>query len=159
VFRPSRGPLPYSFPSRPLSLSSLGLSLLASPAHPLGLASHVSVAPCPIAASLTGKCLTSCHLRPSPCPADRWVPPIITFLRLYPSTVAPPPHPTTSGHHLAPRNAAPMPLHPHPHHQSLPLNPSLSHPAFSGIKAITTSDGGVCVSQLSAKSLNLMLSG
>jgi hypothetical protein len=96
-FRPSRGPFPFSFPNRPLSLSPLGLSLSADPARPLGPAGHASVAPCPIAASLAGKRLTSRCLHPSLCLADRWAPPIITFLRLFLSSAVPPP-PTTTQH-------------------------------------------------------------
>jgi hypothetical protein len=67
-------------------LSPLGLGPLAGPAHPLGPADRTSVAPCPIAASLTGKCLTSRRFHPSPWLADRWAPPIITFLRRLPSS-------------------------------------------------------------------------
>jgi hypothetical protein len=43
------------FFNRPLPLSPLGLGLSAGPAHPLGPANHALVAPCPLAASLTGK--------------------------------------------------------------------------------------------------------
>jgi hypothetical protein len=64
----------------------LGLGLSADPSCPLGPADRASVAPCQIAASHTGKRLTSCHLRPSPFLADRWAPPIITFLRCRPSS-------------------------------------------------------------------------
>jgi hypothetical protein len=67
-------------------LSSLGLGLSAGPAQPLGPADRALVAPCPIAASLIGKCLTSRRLHPSLCLADRWAPPVITFLRRRPSS-------------------------------------------------------------------------
>jgi hypothetical protein len=72
----------FSFPNRPLSLSPLGLGLTAGPARPLGPADRASVVPCPIAASLMGKRLTLRRLCPSPFPADRWAPPVITFLWL-----------------------------------------------------------------------------
>jgi hypothetical protein len=82
----SHGPF-FSFqPPVPPPLSPLGLGPLAGPAHPLGPADRTLVAPCPIAASLTGKCLTSRRFHPSPCLADRWAPPIITFLRRLPSS-------------------------------------------------------------------------
>jgi hypothetical protein len=53
-------------------LSPLGLGLSAGPVRPLGPADRALVAPRLIAASLTVKCLTTRHLRPSPCLADRW---------------------------------------------------------------------------------------
>jgi hypothetical protein len=62
-------------------LSPLGLGLSAGPACPLSPTYRALVAPCPIAASLTGKCLTSRRLCPSSCLTDRWAPPLITFLR------------------------------------------------------------------------------
>jgi hypothetical protein len=52
------------FFNRPLLLSPLGLSLSAGPTHPLGPANHALVAPCPLAASLTGKRLQSRRLCP-----------------------------------------------------------------------------------------------
>jgi hypothetical protein len=58
-----------------------GLGLSAGPSRPLGPVDRTSVAPCRIAASHTGKRLTSRRLRPSLCLADMWAPPIITFLR------------------------------------------------------------------------------
>jgi hypothetical protein len=99
AFWPSRGPFFFLFnwPSPPLS--PLGLGLSAGPAD------HASVVPCPIAASLTGKCFTSHRLLPSLCLADRWTPPIITLLRHRlsstprrclvepPWLLRPPPHP------------------------------------------------------------------
>jgi hypothetical protein len=105
-------------PTGPLSLSPLGLGLSASPAYPLGPGGHKSVAPYPLAASLMGKRLTSDHHRPSPRPADKWTPSVITFLQLCLSPAAPPPLSTTSGRssrHSAPRDAASVPLlHPPP---------------------------------------------
>jgi hypothetical protein len=116
VFRPS---CDHFFFNRPLPLSPLGLGLSAGPAG------HALVAPCSIAASLMGKHLTSHCLHPSPCPADRWAPIVITFLRLRPSLAVTPPHLATSVHHSTPRDAAPVPLPPppHHHHQSPPLTP------------------------------------
>jgi hypothetical protein len=73
--------LPFFSPPSPL-----GLGLSAGPSRPLGLADRASVAPCWIAASHKGKHLTSRRLRPSPCLAGRWAPPIITFLRRHPSS-------------------------------------------------------------------------
>jgi hypothetical protein len=70
----------------PPPLSPLGLGLLAGLARPLGPADRASVALCLIAASLMGKCLTSRHLHPSPCLANTWAPPVITFLRRRPSS-------------------------------------------------------------------------
>jgi hypothetical protein len=78
AFRPSRGPFfLFNWPSPPCPL---GLGLSAGPAHPLGLADRPSVAPCLMATSFMGKCLPSHRLCPSPCLADRWAPPVITFL-------------------------------------------------------------------------------
>jgi hypothetical protein len=100
TFWPSRGPF-FSFQPTVPPLSPLGLNLSPRSARPLGPADHASVAPCLIAASLMGKCLTSRRLHPSLCLADRWAPPVITFLRRHPSStprrrlVEPPwlPHP------------------------------------------------------------------
>jgi hypothetical protein len=71
AFRPSHGPF-FSFQPVVRPLSPLGLSLSAGPVRPLGPADRALVASRLIAASLTVKCLTSRHLRPSPCLADRW---------------------------------------------------------------------------------------
>jgi hypothetical protein len=129
VFRPS---CDHFFFNRPLPLSPLGLGLSAGPAG------HALVAPCSIAASLMGKHLTSHCLHPSPCPADRWAPIVITFLRLRPSLAVTPPHLATSVHHSTPRDAAPVPLPPPPPPPSItPLNPSLCRLTFYGVKAIT----------------------
>jgi hypothetical protein len=89
------------------------------------------VAPWLIAASLAGKHLTSRRLHPSPCLADKWAPPVITFHRLRLSSVVLPLNLATSGHLSTPRHAAPMPLLPPP------LNPSLCRLAFNGVQAIT----------------------
>jgi hypothetical protein len=70
----------------PLPLSPLDLGLSAGPARPLGPADCTSVAPCLIAAFLKGKRLSSRRLRPSPCLANRWAPPVITFLWRRPSS-------------------------------------------------------------------------
>jgi hypothetical protein len=86
AFRPSRGPF-FSFQPTVPPLSPLGLDLSAGPARPLGSTDRASVAPCLIAASLTGKCLTSRRLCPSPCLANRWAPPVITFLRRHLSSI------------------------------------------------------------------------
>jgi hypothetical protein len=76
------------FSNWPLPLSPLGLGLSAGPSHPLGPADCALVASCRIATSHTGKRLTSRRLHPSSCLADRWAPPIITFLRLRPSSTS-----------------------------------------------------------------------
>jgi hypothetical protein len=76
------------FSNRPLPLSPLGLGLSAGPSHPLGPADCALVASYRIATSHTGKRLTSRRLHPSSCLADRWAPPIITFLRLRPSSTS-----------------------------------------------------------------------
>jgi hypothetical protein len=66
--------------------SPLGLGLSTGPSRPLGPADRTSGAPCRIAASHTGKCLTSRRFHPSPCLADRWSPLVITFLRRRPGS-------------------------------------------------------------------------
>jgi hypothetical protein len=71
------------FPPPP---SPLGLGLSTGPARPLGPADRASVAPCRMASSLTGKCLPSHRLHPSPCLPDRWAPHVITFLWRCPSS-------------------------------------------------------------------------
>jgi hypothetical protein len=68
--------LPGPWPSAGLlSLSPLGLGLLGDPACPLSPDGHESVAPCLLAASFTGKRLTSRRLSPSPHPANTRVHP------------------------------------------------------------------------------------
>jgi hypothetical protein len=99
---------------RPLFFFQPAAPPLPTGPRPLGPVGRASVAPCPIAASLAGKRLTSRRLHSSPCSADRWAPLVITFLRLRLSSVMPPPHLATSGHHSTPRDAAPMPLLPPP---------------------------------------------
>jgi hypothetical protein len=78
AFRPSRGPFfLFNWPSPP---SPLGLGLSAGPAHPLDPADRTSVAPYLLATSFMGKRLPSRCLCPSSCLANRWAPPVITFL-------------------------------------------------------------------------------
>jgi hypothetical protein len=80
AFPPRRSPFFFFSTGHRPPLSPLGLGLSVSPARPLSPADRALVVPCLIATSLTGKHLTSRHLRPSPCQADRWAPPVITFL-------------------------------------------------------------------------------
>jgi hypothetical protein len=75
------------FPPPPPSPLGLG--------RPVGPVGHVLVAPCPLAASLTRRCLQPRRLCPSPCLTDRWAPPVIPHLRLRSSSAAPPPPPAT----------------------------------------------------------------
>jgi hypothetical protein len=91
-------PQPAFFPPFPA-----GPQPLDRPVSPVG---HALVAPCLLTASLTGRRLQSCRLCPSPCPADRWAPPVIPHLRLRPSSAASPPPPATphtAQHHTSGR--------------------------------------------------------
>jgi hypothetical protein len=97
-FRPSHGPLLLSF------LTGRFPPHWASASRPAQLAC-ASVAPHPVAAFFMGKHLQPRHLCPSPHPADGWAPPIITHLRLRPSSAAPPPPPTAPPS-FTPRDAA-----------------------------------------------------
>jgi hypothetical protein len=76
-FRPSHSPPPFSFPNWPFFPFPTGPWPLSRPVGPVG---HAPVAPCLLAASLTGRCLQPCRPCPSPRQADRWAPPVIPHL-------------------------------------------------------------------------------